>query len=184
VDLPLDTLKNDGVYMIMKYLGKQPKLGKEVFIAEGAKVIGDVTLGDHASVWFNAVVRGDVNYIKIGENTNVQDNSVLHVTTSTAPLNIGKNVTIGHNVILHGCTIEDNCMIGSGAIIWDGAVIEEGSIVGAGAVVLAGFKAPPHSLILGTPAKIKKEIPVEQYNQIVVLAEHYAQYAQNYLKDR
>lgn len=170
--------------MIMKYLGKQPKLGKEVFIAEGAKVIGDVTLGDHASVWFNAVVRGDVHYIKIGAYTNVQDNSVLHVTTSIAPLNIGKNVTVGHNVILHGCTIEDNCMIGSGAIIWDGAVIKEGSMVGAGAVVLAGFEAPPRSLILGTPAKFKKEIPEEQSNKIIELAVHYSQYAQNYLKDR
>lgn len=168
----------------MKYLGKQPKLGKEVFIAEGAKVIGDVTLGDHASVWFNAVVRGDVHYIKIGAYTNVQDNSVLHVTTSIAPLNIGKNVTVGHNVILHGCTIEDNCMIGSGAIIWDGAVIKEGSMVGAGAVVLAGFEAPPRSLILGTPAKFKKEIPEEQSNKIIELAVHYSQYAQNYLKDR
>ena len=168
----------------MKYLGKQPKLGKEVFIAEGAKVIGDVTLGDHASVWFNAVVRGDVHYIKIGAYTNVQDNSVLHVTTSIAPLNIGKNVTIGHNVILHGCTIEDNCMIGSGAIIWDGAVIKEGSMVGAGAVVLAGFEAPPRSLILGTPAKFKKEIPEEQSNKIIELAVNYSQYAQNYLKDR
>lgn len=170
--------------MIMKYLGKQPKLGKEVFIAEGAKVIGDVTLGDHASVWFNAVVRGDVHYIKIGAYTNVQDNSVLHVTTSIAPLNIGKNVTVGHNVILHGCTIEDNCMIGSGAIIWDGAVIKEGSMVGAGAVVLAGFEAPPRSLILGTPAKFKKEIPEEQSNKIIELAVNYSQYAQNYLKDR
>ena len=170
--------------MILKYLGKEPKIGKEVFIAEGAQVIGDVTLGDHASVWFNAVVRGDVNYIKIGENTNIQDNSVLHVTTDIAPLNIGKNVTVGHNVILHGCTIEDNCMIGSGAIIWDGAVIGEGSIVGAGAVVLANFTAPPHSLVLGTPAKFKKEIPEEQYNQLIVLAEHYVTYAHNYLKDR
>ena len=170
--------------MILKYLGKEPKIGKNVFIAEGAKVIGDVTLGDRVSVWFNAIVRGDVHYIKIGENTNIQDNSVLHVTTDTAPLNIGKNVTIGHNVILHGCTIEDNCLIGSGAIIWDGAVIGEGSVVGAGAVVLADFKAPPHSLILGMPAKIKKEIPVEQTEEIITAAEHYVTYAQNYMKDR
>ncbi|MBN2018320.1 MAG: gamma carbonic anhydrase family protein [Candidatus Cloacimonetes bacterium] len=170
--------------MILEYLGKKPQVGKEVFIAEGAKVIGDVTLGDNVSVWFNAVVRGDVNYIKIGNNTNIQDNCVLHVTTHTAPLNIGKNVIVGHNVILHGCTIEDNCLIGSGAIIWDGAVIGEGSIVGAGAVVLEGFNAPPHSLIIGTPAKIKREVPEEQYKKISVAADHYAQYAQNYLKDR
>jgi len=170
--------------MILKYLGKEPKIGKEVFIADGAKVIGDVTLGDHVSVWFNSVVRGDVNYIKIGDNSNIQDNSVLHVTPPTAPLNIGKNVTVGHNVILHGCTIEDNCLIGSGAIIWDGAVIGEGSIVGAGAIVLANFKAPPRSLILGCPAKIKKDVSDEQYEQILIVSEHYSTYAQNYMKDR
>jgi len=170
--------------MILKYLGKEPKIGKEVFIAEGAKVIGDVTLGDHVSVWFNAIVRGDVHYIKIGDNTNIQDNSVLHVTTDIAPLNIGKNVIVGHSAILHGCTIEDNCLIGSGAIIWDGAVIGEGSIVGAGAIVLANFKAPPHSLILGTPAKIKSEVPDEQCEKIITAAEHYVTYAQNYMKDR
>ena len=170
--------------MILNYLDKEPKIGKEVFIAEGAKVIGDVTLGDHVGVWFNAIVRGDVNYIRIGENSNIQDNSVLHVTTHTAPLNIGKNVTIGHNAILHGCTIEDNCLIGSGAIIWDGAVIGEGSVVGAGAIVLANFEAPPRSLILGTPAKIKREVLDEQYKKILISAEHYVTYAQNYMKDR
>jgi len=170
--------------MILQYLGKEPKIGKEVFIAEGAKVIGDVTLGDHVSVWFNSVVRGDVNYIKIGENSNIQDNSVLHVTTATAPLNIGKNVTVGHNVILHGCTIEDNCLIGSGAIIWDGAIIGNGSIVGAGAIILANFKAPSRSLILGAPAKIKRDVPEEQFEKILISAKHYVKYAQNYMKDR
>jgi len=170
--------------MNLKYLGKEPKIGKEVFIADGAKVIGDVTLADHVSVWFNAVVRGDVNYIKIGENTNIQDNSVLHVTPDTAPLNIGKHVTVGHNVILHGCTIGDNCLIGSGAIIWDGAVIEEGSIVGAGAIILANFKAPPRSLILGMPAKIKTDVSDDQYEKIHIVSEHYFTYAQNYMKDK
>ncbi|HEX37392.1 MAG TPA: gamma carbonic anhydrase family protein [Candidatus Cloacimonetes bacterium] len=167
--------------MILTYQGKKPTIGESVFIAEGAKVIADVTLGDNVSIWFNAIVRGDVNYIKIGKNTNIQDNSVLHVTTATAPLNIGKNVTVGHNVILHGCTIEDNCLIGSGAIIWDGAVIGEGSIVGAGAIVLAGFKAPPRSLILGSPASIKKQVSDEQYEMVKASAEHYVHYAKNYM---
>lgn len=166
--------------MIIEYQGKMPKIGKDVYIAEGAKVIGDVQIGDYSSIWFNAVVRGDVNYIKIGEKTNVQDNCVLHVTDKTAPLNIGSGVTIGHGVILHGCTIEDNCLIGSGSIIWDGAVIGEGSIVGAGAVVLAKTKVPPHSVILGFPASIKKPVTAQQYEEIIASAEHYFQYAQNY----
>ncbi len=169
--------------MILSYFGKKPTIGNNVFIAEGAKVIADVTLDDNVSIWFNTVVRGDVNYIKIGKNTNIQDNSVLHVTTATAPLNIGNNVTVGHNAILHGCTIEDNCLIGSGAIIWDGALIGEGSIVGAGAIVLAGFQAPPHSLILGSPAFIKRDISDEQYEMIKVSAEHYVQYAKNYMNN-
>jgi carbonic anhydrase/acetyltransferase-like protein (isoleucine patch superfamily) len=170
--------------MIRDYKEKTPKTGKNVYIAEGAKVIGEVEIGDYSSIWFNAVVRGDVNYIKIGEKTNVQDNCVLHVTYKTAPLNIGSGVTVGHGVILHGCTIEDNCLIGSGSIIWDGAVIGKGSIVGAGAVVLANTKVPPHSVILGFPAKIKKSVSKEHYEEILKSAEHYIKYAQDYmLKD-
>lgn len=158
-------------------------IGNNVFIAEGAKVIAEVTLNDNVSIWFNAVVRGDVNYITIGKNTNIQDNSVLHVTTATAPLIIGSNVTVGHNAILHGCTIENNCLVGSGAIIWDGAVIGEGSIVGAGAIILAGFKAPPRSLIIGSPASIKKPVTDHQYEMIQASAEHYVKYAHNYMNN-
>jgi carbonic anhydrase/acetyltransferase-like protein (isoleucine patch superfamily) len=169
--------------MITSYKGNIPKIGENVYIAEGAKVIGEVEIGDYSSIWFNAIVRGDVNYIKIGEKTNVQDNCVLHVTYETAPLIIGSGVAVGHGVILHGCTIEDNCLIGSGSIIWDGAVIGEGSIVGAGAVVLANTKVPPHSVILGFPAKIKKSVSQEQYEEILKSAEHYFQYAQNYIKN-
>ncbi len=167
--------------MILNYLNLKPKIGKDVFIAEGAKIIGDVEIGNYSSIWFNAVVRGDVNYIKIGEKTNVQDNCVLHVTNETAPLNIGSGVTIGHGVILHGCTIEDNCLIGTGSIIWDGAVIGEGSIVGAGAVVLANFKAPSRSLIIGMPAKVKRDVPDKHYQEILESAEHYVKYAQDYM---
>ncbi|MEA2103796.1 MAG: gamma carbonic anhydrase family protein [Candidatus Cloacimonadota bacterium] len=168
--------------MLIKYKNYIPKIGKNVFIASGAKIIGDVEIADSCSIWFNAVIRGDVNYIKIGKRTNIQDNCVLHVTGKTAPLNIGSNVTIGHNVILHGCSIEDNCIIGSGAIIWDGATIAEGSVVGAGAVVLANFKAPSRSLILGMPAKVKTQVPDEKYQGIIDSAEHYVKYADTYLK--
>ena len=169
--------------MVFKYQNMIPKIGKDVFIAEGAKVIGDVEIGNYCSIWFNAVVRGDVNHIKIGEKTNVQDNCVLHVTNKTAPLNIGSGVTIGHGVILHGCTIEDNCLIGSGSIIWDKAVIGEGSVVGAGSVVLSYFKVPPSSLVLGMPAKIKAKVTYEHYQEILNSAEQYAEYARNYLKN-
>lgn len=167
--------------MLVKYKNNIPKIGKSVFTAGGAKIIGKVTVGDYSSVWFNAIIRGDVNSIKIGNRTNIQDNCVLHVTNKTAPLNIGNNVTVGHNVVLHGCTIEDNCIIGSGAIIWDGAVIKEGSVVGAGAVVLANFKAPSRSLILGMPAKVKTQVPDEKYAGIIVSADNYVKYADAYL---
>lgn len=167
--------------MLLKYQNTRPTIGKNVMIAEGAKVIGDVTLGDYSSVWFNAVVRGDVNYIKIGARSNIQDNSVLHVTTDVAPLNIGNDVTVGHNAILHGCTIEDTCLIGSGVIIWDGAQIGEGSIIGAGAVVTSNTKIPPRSLVLGLPAKIKGEISDEKFESIKRSAKNYVKYSQNYI---
>ena len=168
--------------MLIRYKNLIPKIGKNVFIAGGAKIIGEVEIGDYCSIWFNAVIRGDVNYIKIGSRTNIQDNCVLHVTKKTAPLNIGANVTIGHSVVLHGCTIEDNCIIGSGAIIWDGAIISEGSVVGAGAVVLANFKTSPRSLILGMPAKVKTQVPDEKYQGIIDSAENYVKYADTYIK--
>ncbi len=167
--------------MLLKYQDLRPTIGNNVMIAEGAKVIGDVTLGDSSSVWFNAVVRGDVNYIKIGARTNIQDNSVLHVTTDTAPLNIGDDVTVGHGAILHGCTIENTCLIGSGALIWDGAEIGEGSIIGAGAVVTVNTKIPPRSLVLGLPAKVKKEISHERFKEIQQSAKNYVKYSQNYI---
>lgn len=167
--------------MLLKYQDLRPKIGNNVMIAEGAKVIGDVELGNYSSIWFNSVVRGDVNYIKIGARTNIQDNSVLHVTTDTGPLNIGKSVTVGHGTILHGCTIHDYCLIGSGAVIWDGAEIGEGSIIGAGTVITSDTKIPPRSLVVGIPAKIKKEITDEQFEHIKQSAENYVKYSQNYI---
>lgn len=167
--------------MLLKYQDLRPNIGNNVMIAEGSKVIGDVELGEYSSVWFNAVVRGDVNYIKIGVYTNIQDNSVLHVTTDTAPLNIGDYVTVGHGVILHGCKIANKCLIGSGAVIWDNVEIGEGSIVGAGAVITAGTKIPPRSLVVGIPAKVKNEVTDEQYEHIKNSAENYVKYAQNYI---
>ncbi|MBS3766535.1 MAG: gamma carbonic anhydrase family protein [Candidatus Cloacimonetes bacterium] len=167
--------------MLLKYKDIRPKIGNNVMIAEGAKVIGDVELGELCSVWFNAVIRADVNYIKIGARTNIQDNSVLHVTTDIAPMNIGEDVTIGHSAVLHGCTIENNCLIGSNAVIWDNAEIGEGSIVGAGAVIPAETKIPPRSLVVGVPGKIKGEISDKQFKEIKKSAENYVKYGQSYI---
>ena len=128
------------------------------FIEDTGVVIGDVVMGEHCSIWFNTVIRGDVHYIRLGNRTNVQDLCMLHVTHDTHPLIIGSDVTVGHSVVLHGCTIKDRVLIGMGAIIMDGAVIGEDSVVGAGALVTEGTIVPPKSLILGSPAKIARPV--------------------------
>lgn len=146
-------------------------------------MIGDVVMGTDCSVWFNAVIRGDVNYIRIGERTNVQDLCMLHVTHDTHPLIIGNEVTIGHHVVLHGCTIQDRVLVGMGAIIMDGAVIGEDSVVGAGALIVEGTVVPPKSLILGSPARIKRPVTAEELAWIRESAENYVKYARQYMKD-
>lgn len=166
--------------MLIKYKDTYPKLGNNCFIAEGAKIIGDVVCGDDCSFWFNSVTRGDVHYIKIGSKTNVQDNSVLHVTHDTHPLIIGKEVTIGHSVTLHGCTVEDRCLIGMGSIILDGAVIGEGSIIGAGTLIKEGQIIPPRSLVVGLPGRVVKQITDEQYERLIESADNYIKYSDNY----
>ena len=158
--------------MIVPYKGKSPDCDANVFIAPTANVIGDVTLGKNSSIWFGAAIRGDVCWIKIGENSNVQDNATVHVTNEIGPTTIGNNVTVGHNAILHACTIEDNCLIGMGAIVLDNAIIGEGSLIAAGAVVTPGTKIPPRSLAVGSPARVIKEIGDKQYNGIVKNSGH------------
>mgnify|MGYP001566821114 FL=1 len=142
----------------------KPKIPSTCFVAPGAHIIGKVFLGEHVNVWFNCILRGDENEIHVGENTNVQDLSILHNTKWNA-LIIGKNVTIGHHVVLHGCTIEDHCLIGMGAIILDGAVIGEGSVVAAGSVVPPRKTYPPKSLIMGSPAKFQRELTADEATQ-------------------
>ena len=137
--------------MLKPYKGIMPTLHETVFVEQSAQVIGEVEIGRDSSIWFNSVVRGDVNYIKIGERTNVQDSCVLHVTKGTHPLIIGSDVTVGHSVTLHGCTVKDRCLIGMGAKLLDGAEIGEDSIVGAGSVVTVGLKVAPRSRVLGGP---------------------------------
>ena len=166
--------------MLKPYKGKMPKLGEGVFVEESAQVIGDVEIGAFSSVWFNAVVRGDVHHIRIGDRTNVQDNCTLHVTKDTYPLIIGSDITIGHNVILHGCTVKDRCLIGMGAIILDNAEIGEDCIVGAGALVTEGMKVPPGSLVLGIPAKVVRAVKPEEKARILRSAQNYIEYSRNY----
>jgi carbonic anhydrase/acetyltransferase-like protein (isoleucine patch superfamily) len=157
-----------------------PQLHPSVFVAEGAKIIGDVKIEENSSVWFNAVIRGDVHYIRIGHRTNIQDNSVLHVTSKIAPLNIGSDVTIGHSAVLHGCTIEERCLIGIGAIVLDGAYIHRNSMVAAGSLVLEGFDVQEGMLAAGIPAKIKRPLTEEEKQFLSQSAANYMQYVQNY----
>ena len=169
--------------MIRTYQGIKPTIAKSAFIEETAVVIGDVHIGEQSSVWFHAVVRGDVNSIRIGDRTNIQDLSMLHVTHDTHPLNLGNDVTAGHHVVLHGCTIRDRVLIGMGAIIMDGVVVGEDSVVGAGALVTEGTIVPPKSLVLGSPAKVKRSVTDEELAWIKESSANYVRYAKQYLAD-
>lgn len=153
-----------------------------VYLAEGAKIVGDVTIGEGSSVWYNAVIRGDSNPIVIGENTNVQDNAVLHVSHSHAMF-IGDNVTIGHGAIVHGCTIGNNVLIGMGAIILDGAVIEDNCIIGAGALVTQNKMISSGSLAFGNPAKVMRQITEEEKDSILENANEYSDEASDMLRE-
>lgn len=163
--------------MLFPYGNKIPEIHESVYIASGVKIIGDVKIGKNSSVWYNSVVRGDVNYIRIGEDTNVQDLSMLHVTKEKFPLEIGNQVTIGHSVKLHGCTIKDLCLIGIGAIILDGAVVESHSIIAAGAVVTPGCIVPSGKLVVGVPAKVIRELNYEEIDDISNSAVRYRDYS-------
>ncbi|MDH4079052.1 MAG: gamma carbonic anhydrase family protein [Nitrospira sp.] len=169
--------------MIRTFQGIKPTIPTSCFIEATAVVIGDVVMGEECSVWFNAVIRGDVHYIRIGDRTNVQDLCMLHVTHDTHPLIIGNGVTIGHSVVLHGCTIRDRVLVGMGAIIMDGAVIGEDSVVGAGALVTEGTVVPPKSLILGSPAKVKRPVTEQELSWIKESADNYVKYAGQYMSD-
>lgn len=166
--------------MIESFLETSPVLGDGVWIAPSAAVVGDVVLGDGASVWYGAVIRGDVNYIRIGEATNVQDLAVVHVSRGTHPCLLGDRVTLGHSAIVHGCRVEDDCLIGMAAVVLDGAVIGEGSIVGANAVVTRDTVVPPRSMVLGAPARVVRTVTDDEYESIVANALHYVRLARMY----
>lgn len=164
---------------LFPYLDTFPKLDANVFTASGSKIIGDVEIGKNSSVWYNSVVRGDVNYVRIGEMTNVQDCSMLHVTNKRFPLVIGNKVTIGHSVSLHGCTLMDKCLIGIGAVVLDGAVVEENSMIAAGALVKPGFVIPSGKLVAGVPGKVIRDLNEDEILDINRSAERYSNYVVN-----
>ncbi len=166
--------------MLIDYLGVKPRLHESAFVAEGAKIIGDVTIGMYSSIWFNTVVRGDVNFIKIGDRTNIQDNSVIHVTHEKCPTVIASNVTVGHAAVVHGCTIKDFCLIGMGAILLDGCMIGEHSLVAAGSLVREGFEVPPGMLAAGVPARIIRSLKEDELRRLEESAQHYVNYISNY----
>src|SRR5262245_42121552 len=166
--------------MIRPYQGKTPKLGDGVFIADTAMVIGDVEIGARSTVWFGAVIRGDVYYIRIGEETSIQDNSVIHVTHGQHATVVGNRVTVGHSVTLHGCTVQDRCIIGMGSTVLDQAEIGERCILGAGSLVPPGFKAPPGHLVFGNPAKVKRPLTQKELAWIESSADHYVELAKTY----
>lgn len=164
--------------VILPVEGVHPQFGDNCFIAPNATIVGDVIMGNEGSVWFNAVVRGDVNSIRMGNKVNIQDGAVLHCTYKRTKTIIGNNVSIGHNAIVHGCTIEDNVLIGMGAIVMDNAVIGSNSIIAAGAVVLEGTEVPSGTIYAGVPAKKVKDIdPSQIHGEIDRIANNYVRYA-------
>jgi carbonic anhydrase/acetyltransferase-like protein (isoleucine patch superfamily) len=166
--------------VIVAYADRLPQLGAEVFVAENATLIGDVVLGTRASVWFGAVLRADVEKIRVGAGSNIQDLSVVHVDSSGFSTHVGDEVTVGHRVILHGCRIGNRCLIGMGAIVMNGAEIGEECILGAGSLVSPGTKIPPGVLALGSPAKVKRDLSEEEKAYIRESAARYAGYAAIY----
>src|SRR6201996_4688012 len=163
--------------VILPVKDKSPVWGNDCFIAENATIVGDVVMGDNCSVWFNAVVRGDVHYIRIGDNTNIQDGAVIHCTYLKAPTNIGSMVSIGHNALVHGCTLHDHVLVGMGAIVMDNVVVEEFVIIGAGSVVLENTVCESGYLYAGTPAKKIKPLTDEQKEMLKRLPNNYIMYS-------
>ena len=169
--------------MIRAHRGRLPRIPSSVFIDDSAQVIGDVEIGDESSVWMGVVIRGDVNWIRIGKRSNVQDGTIVHVMTKTHPTTIGDNVTIGHGAIVHGCTIEDQCLIGMGAILLNGAHVGTGSIVAAGTLLVEGANIPPRSLVMGSPGKVKRTLTDAEVLDIQAYADRYVNLRLDYMNN-
>jgi carbonic anhydrase/acetyltransferase-like protein (isoleucine patch superfamily) len=175
--------------MIRPFKGCQPQINPSAFIAETAVIIGEVSIGAEASIWYNVVARGDVNFISIGDRSNIQDLTMLHVTHKKhaddpgAPLVIGNDVTVGHSVTLHGCTLKNGCFIGMQAMVMDKAVVGEGALVGARALVTEGTVIPPHTLWVGAPAKYKRDLTQEEQAWLQKSAGNYVRYSREFLEE-
>ena len=164
--------------LIKECRGNYPKHGDDCWFAENSTIVGDVTMGDHCSVWFSAVIRGDVNSIKMGNKVNIQDGAVIHATFEKAATTLGNNVSVGHNALVHGCTVEDNVLIGMGSIVMDNCYIESGSIVAAGAVLTEGTRVEAGSIYAGVPAKKVKSISPELFEgEVMRIANNYLKYS-------
>ncbi len=170
--------------MIKAFRGTRPQVHPTAFIEESAQVVGDVVIGEQSSVWFNAVVRGDVFYIRVGDRTNIQDGTVIHVSNGTHATVLEDEVTVGHNVTLHGCYIEKGCLIGMSATVMDGVRIGAQSLVAAGALVSPGTQVPPRSLVMGVPAKVKRPLTDEEVARLNVNWRNYVEYTRAYLEER
>ena len=170
--------------MLHEYRGKWPRLGDRVYVAEGAQIVGDVEIGDHSSIWYNCVIRGDVDIVRIGQYTNIQDGSIGHVMRNECPLILKDYVTVGHGVMLHGCTIESHCLIGMRATILNHVVVGEYSIIGAGALITEDTKIPPRSLVFGLPARVQRTLTDEEVESIDEYARRYYEYKETYLAMR
>lgn len=168
---------------IQTYNGITPQFGGGVFLASGSRVIGDVQIGEDSSLWFNVTVRGDCNLVRIGSRTNIQDNSVVHVTNGTGPTYIGDEVTIGHAAVIHACTIGNRVLIGMGSVILDGVEIGHESVVGAGSVLPPGKKYPSGVLILGSPGKVIRELTEKEIKFLKVSFENYLEYKKGYMPE-
>lgn len=169
--------------MIHPFQGMVPRFGGRVFIAPSATVIGDVEIGDDASIWFNCVIRGDVNWIRIGSRSNVQDMCCLHVTNQRFPLLVEDEVSVAHNVMLHGCTLRKGCLIGMSCTVMDGAEVGEGCLVAGGSLLREGFKAPPFTLVAGWPAVVKRELTQRQQDSFGGIWQRYVRYKDAYFAD-
>src|SRR5271169_512159 len=170
--------------MIRSYQGHTPVVPDSCYVDVSAQLIGDVTLGENASVWMNAVLRGDVHYIRIGANSNIQDCSVLHGMLNQWSVEVGDWVTVGHSVTLHGCVVEDRCLIGMGVIVLNGARIGEGSILAAGTLIPEKVVIPPRSLVMGSPGKVRRELDDSDQEMILRYARNYLGYSEQYLAER
>jgi carbonic anhydrase/acetyltransferase-like protein (isoleucine patch superfamily) len=169
--------------MMHAFQGMAPRLGGRVFIAPNAAIIGDVEIGDDASIWFNSIVRGDVNWIRIGPRSNIQDMCCLHVTNRKHALLIEEEVSVAHNVMLHGCTLRKGCLIGMSSTIMDGAEVGEGCLVAAGSLLREGFKAPPRTLVAGWPAVVKGDLSPERQEHFAAIWQRYVRYKEAYFAD-